>query len=168
MPVKSVMTDVEDLELIIRAQFDAPPARVWKVWSDPRLLERWWGPPEWPATFTRFEFQAGGNVRYRMTGPDSEQVQGWWQFEDIVEPRRLEFKDGFADDDGEPSGEHGVTHNVVTLVEAPGESTSHGTLMTLRVVFASLAQLKELLDMDMEDGLRDSVNQIDALLASRH
>jgi len=46
----SVERDTESLTMTIIARFDAPTTRVWQVWDDPRQLERWWGPPTYPAT----------------------------------------------------------------------------------------------------------------------
>ena len=48
MPVISVVKDGEARTLTVTARFDAPIARVWQVWSDPRQLERWRGPPSIP------------------------------------------------------------------------------------------------------------------------
>ena len=52
------------------AEFDAAPERLWNLWEDPRKLERWYGPAPYPATFTRYEFEPGGQCRYCMTGPE--------------------------------------------------------------------------------------------------
>ena len=50
MTVISSAADPQALTMTFVAEFAAPPARVWQVWEDPRQLERWWGPPTWPAT----------------------------------------------------------------------------------------------------------------------
>ena len=52
MTVTAVNKDPQNLTLKLDAEFDAPPERVWELWSDPRQLERWWGPPTYPATPT--------------------------------------------------------------------------------------------------------------------
>ena len=52
MTVTAVHKDADALTMTLTAEFDAPPERVWDLWADPRQLERWWGPPGWPATFT--------------------------------------------------------------------------------------------------------------------
>ena len=44
--------------------------RVWQLWADPRLLERWWGPPGFPATFEHHDLTPGGTITYFMSGPD--------------------------------------------------------------------------------------------------
>ena len=66
MTVTSIDTDFEALTLTIVADFDAPRERVWELWADPRKLERWWGPPDYPATFERHELTPGG-ARRRTT-----------------------------------------------------------------------------------------------------
>jgi uncharacterized protein YndB with AHSA1/START domain len=91
------------LTLTLVAEFDATPGDVWDVWEDPRKLERWWGPPTYPATFTRHDFVVGGESRYFMTGPAGETPRGWWRIDAIDKPRRLEFANGLAGDDGEPA-----------------------------------------------------------------
>ena len=99
MTVTDVRKDTEALTMTVTAEFDAPPARVWQLWADPRKLEQWWGPPTWPATFVDHDLTPGGHVRYFMTGPDGEKAHGWWQVSAIDPPTRLEFEDGFADPD---------------------------------------------------------------------
>ncbi len=87
--------------MTITARFDAPVERVWEVWSDPRQLERWWGPPGYPATVLEHDLTPGGSVAYRMTGPEGDQHGGWWRVRAVDPPRYLEFEDGFADEAGE-------------------------------------------------------------------
>ena len=72
MTVVASTKDPEALTFTIVADLAAPPARVWQVWADARQLERWWGPPTWPATFTRHEMTVGGTSEYYMTGPEGE------------------------------------------------------------------------------------------------
>ena len=55
MTVTNVEKNKDNLTMTITAEFDAPVERVWQLWENPRLLERWWGPPTYPATFTEFQ-----------------------------------------------------------------------------------------------------------------
>ena len=162
MTVISSHKDVGSLTYTITTEFDASVDQVWQVWQNPRLLERWWGPPTWPATFDRLELEPGGDARYYMTGPDGEKAHGWWKFIDVVAPRRLEFEDGFAGDDGEPLDSNDTTRCVVTLEEVAGV-----TRMTTVTTFTSAEQLKQLSDMGMEEGLTGAMGQIDAILADQ-
>lgn len=159
MSVISSQKDPEKLTLEFVAEFAAPVARVWQVWEDPRQLERWWGPPTWPATFTRHELSVGGESRYFMTGPEGEKSYGWWKTTAASAPNRLEFDDGFAGEDGEPSGFLGTSHCVVTL-----EQTGEMTRMITTSHFESLEQLEEMVKMGMEEGMSLAMGQIDALL----
>ena len=80
MTFVSSTKDTESLTLTLVTEFAAEPARVWQVWEDPRQLERWWGPPTWPATFATHDFTPGGRCHYFMTGPEGERAHGWWRF----------------------------------------------------------------------------------------
>ena len=102
MTVIAVHKDPAALTMKLVAEFDASPERVWELWADPRQLERWWGPPTYPATFTRHELAPGSRVEYHMTGPSGDQPRGYWDVVEVDPPRRLVFMDGFANDDGTP------------------------------------------------------------------
>lgn len=159
MTVINSRKDPESLSFAIVAEFDASVERVWQIWEDPRQLERWWGPPTWPATFETHEFVTGGAANYYMTGPDGEKARGWWRFTAIDEPNRLEFDDGFADENWEPVTDMGTTHAVVTLEAIDGR-----TRMTTKSSFESAEQLEQMLQMGMEEGMIQAMGQIDALL----
>src|SRR5690554_1753611 len=102
MPVTDVTTDPEQLTMTLTAEFEASVDRLWQVFTQPRQLERFWGPPGWPATFTEFDARAGGYANYHMTSPTGERSSGRWEFLSIEAPRRFEVIDSFVGDDGEP------------------------------------------------------------------
>ena len=160
MTVVSTHKDVENLTLTVVAEFDAKAERVWQAWEDPRQLERWWGPPTVPATFDRLEFEPGGDARYYMTLPEGQKAYGWWKINAVKPPDRLEFDEGFAGDDGEPLDPEDNARCVVTFAEDDGV-----TRMTFVSSFRSTEQLHQMLEMGMEEGLREAMGQIDALLA---
>ncbi len=160
MTVISSDKDVDTLTLSIVAEFDANPEHVWEVWEDPRKLERWWGPPTFPATFTRHDFVVGGESRYFMTGPAGENPKGWWRINSIDRPRRLEFANGLAGDDGEPVPGVEPLSGLMTL-----EVVESRTRMTCVTHFADVAQMETMLDMGMQDGMTQAIGQIDSLLS---
>src|SRR5688572_8313393 len=100
MPVTGVEKDPVALTMTVSAEYDAPVERCWELWADPRRLERWWGPPEWPATFVDHDLTPGGFVTYFMTGPDGDKAHGWWRVLAVDAPCRLEVDDGFGDEPG--------------------------------------------------------------------
>lgn len=161
MPVTAVRKHPENLTMEIDSEFDAPIERVWQFLADPRQLERWWGPPTHPATFTDFDLVAGGRVSYYMTGPEGERYHGWWLVRDVSPPHRLEVQDGFAHDDGEPNDD--LPTNVMRL-----ELTADGpvTRMTISSTFPTLDAMEQTLAMGAEEGMRAALGQIDGLLAA--
>jgi uncharacterized protein YndB with AHSA1/START domain len=160
MSVTDVHKDPATASMTITASFDAPVEKVWRLWADPRLLERWWGPPTWPATFVDHDFSPGGHVGYYMTGPEGEKSAGWWTVQEVQPPHRLVFEDGFADDSGRPKPDLPTTHVTVTL-----EETADGTVMKMHSVFPSAEDMEKLIAMGMEEGIVSAMSQMDAVLA---
>jgi len=161
MTVLDVRRDPEALTITVTAEFAAPRDRVWQLYADPRQLERWWGPPEWPATFERHEIVPGGVATYYMTGPDGEKAPGWWRFLAVDPPVSFEAEDGFGASPDEATPGMPVMRMSVRLDE-----TADGTRMTSVSTFASLEQLEQVVAMGIEEGLRGAMGQIDALLAA--
>jgi uncharacterized protein YndB with AHSA1/START domain len=159
MSVTSVDNDYDNLTITLVADFDAPVGEVWELWADPRKLERWWGPPTYPATFEKHELSRGGEVAYFMTGPEGDQPRGWWRVTSVDPPTSLEFTDGFANDDGTPNDEMPVINVHVQLSERDG-----GTRMEIRSTYESREDMDKLIEMGMLEGLQASVGQMDALL----
>ena len=159
MSVTSVEKDFDSLTLTLIADFDAPIESVWQLWADPRLLERWWGPPTHPATVEQHDLTPGGEVTYFMTSPEGEKYHGWWRVTSVDAPKSLEFTDGFADQDGTPIADMPTTTTRMQLSERNG-----GTRMESRSAFDSREQMDQLLSMGAEEGMQQAVGQMDALL----
>jgi uncharacterized protein YndB with AHSA1/START domain len=64
MSVTSVRKDTEQLTMTVTAEYDVTADRAWQLWADPRQLERWWGPPTYPATVEKHDLTPGGQVSY--------------------------------------------------------------------------------------------------------
>ena len=161
MTVTAVRKDADALTMTLDAEFDAAPERVWQLWADPRQLERWWGPPTYPATFTKHDLAPGSRVEYHMTGPEGDQPKGFWEIVEATPPRRLVVHDGFRNDDGTDNTDLPGNEFVVTIVEADQGRTR----MSIESRFPSREAMEQLLAMGMEQGLTEAVGQIDAILA---
>jgi uncharacterized protein YndB with AHSA1/START domain/pimeloyl-ACP methyl ester carboxylesterase len=160
MTVTAVRKDAQALTMAIDAEFDAPPERVWQLWADPRQLERWWGPPTYPATVTSHDLAPGSRVEYHMTGPEGDQPRGYWDIVEVDPPRSLVFQDGFANDDGSPNTDLAGTTARVTITELGGGRTR----MSIQSQFPSTEAMEQVLALGMEEGLKQAVGQIDAIL----
>jgi uncharacterized protein YndB with AHSA1/START domain len=160
MTVTNVQRDDDAKTMTITAEFSAPVERVWQLWENPRQLERWWGPPTYPATVVDHELTPGGNVSYFMTGPAGDKARGWWRVLAVDAPHSLEFEDGFSDDAGNPNPDTPVTRCRVALNELP----DGGTRMAIESTFPSSEAMGQLISMGMEEGITEAVGQIDDLL----
>ena len=162
MTLISVDKHPETLSMNVVSEWDAPVERVWQIWADPRQLEKWWGPPTWPATVTEHSLEPGGRVGYFMTGPEGEKAGGWWRITSAQAPRHLVFEDGFADDDGNPDEKMPTMVMTVELTERAGG----GTRMSMETKFPSIAAMEQLDAMGMLEGMSAAIGQIDAVLAA--
>jgi uncharacterized protein YndB with AHSA1/START domain len=162
MTVTAVRKDPAALTLTLDAEFDATPERVWQLWADPRQLERWWGPPGYPATFTKHDLAPGSHVEYYMTTPEGETPRGYWDIVEAEPPRYLNIHDGFANEDGTNNDEM-PGPGVMNVTIAPvGDGR---TRMTIESIFPDAATMEQLLAMGQEEGMTEAVGQIDAILA---
>jgi uncharacterized protein YndB with AHSA1/START domain len=161
MTVTAVRKDPDKLTMTLEAEFEAPPERIWKLWADPRQLERWWGPPTYPATFTRHDLAPGSRVEYHMTGPEGDKSRGYWDVLEVDPPNGLAFRDGFANDDGTPNNDMPRSEARVRIEEIG----SGRTRMSIESIFPSAEAMEQVLAMGMEEGLTQAVGQIDAILS---
>jgi uncharacterized protein YndB with AHSA1/START domain len=160
MSVTSVDTDYDNLTLTVIADFEAPIDEVWELWSDPRKLERWWGPPGYPATFDKHDLTPDGEVTYFMTSPEGETTHSVWRVTAVNPPTSLRFTEAFADADGTPVADMPVSAVRVQLTERGG-----GTRMKMQMAFDSREDMKQVVDMGTPEGLRQAAGQMDGLLA---
>ncbi|WP_136032961.1 SRPBCC family protein [Microbacterium sp. PF5] len=159
MPVTDVTTDADDLTMTVTADFAAPIERVWNAYSDPRQLERFWGPPGWPATFTVWDHTVGGRAVYTMNGPRGEKSTGVWEFLAIEEPHRFEVLDSFADEHGKPLDGFPAQRMSFTF-----DSTPEGTRMVTTSHFDSVDALEQVVEMGQVEGIKMAMGQLDAVL----
>jgi len=123
-------------ELLIERTFDAPRERLWKAWTDPELMKRWWGPAVFTAPVINIDLRVGGKYHYCMRSPDGKDYWSTGIYNEIVPNERLVVTDSFADEKGNvvPGSYYGMPgdlplemHVTVTFEEQGGR-----TRMTLK------------------------------------
>ncbi len=159
MPVTEITSDPAALTMTIRAEFDAPLERVWATFTNPRQLERFWGPPGWPATFTAFDLAPGGIAHYFMTSPTGERHHGRWEFLRIDGPNGFEVLDGFTDATGNLLAGMPVMRMVFAFA-----SSAEVTRFVGVTHFDSLEALEQTIAMGAVEGTRMAMAQLDAVL----
>jgi uncharacterized protein YndB with AHSA1/START domain len=151
-------TDATDRTLVITRIFDAPRRLVFKAWTDPKQLTRWWGPHGFTNPVCELDLRPGGAIRIDMRGPDGVVYPNRGVFREIVEPERLVFTSGFDDGVGKARFEVLTT---VTFAEQGGR-----TMLTLQaVVIASTPEAAPML-AGMEAGWDQSLERLDALVTN--
>lgn len=145
----------------IEAEFPAPVHRLWEAYADPRQLEQFWGPVQWPATFIRHDMYSGGISSYYMTGPEGEKSSGFWEFLSVDPGHSFEVLDGFAHEDGTRNLELPTMRMVFRFTE-----TAEGSRAEMTTYFNSLEELESLLEMGMEEGTLSAMSQMDAVITS--
>ena len=160
MTVTNVHKDPEKLTMTMTVELDATVERAWQLWADPRQLERWWGPPGYPATFVDHDLAPGSHITYFMTSPEGDKFHGFWDVLAVEAPRRLEVNDGFGDETGKPNDDLPVGRMVVTLDGRGGK-----TVMEITSHFPSAEAMEQVLSMGQEEGMVEAIGQIEEILA---
>jgi uncharacterized protein YndB with AHSA1/START domain len=159
MPITNVTSNPHDLTITVVADYAVPVERLWDAYADPRQLERFWGPVEWPATFTQHDMAVGGRSRYHMTGPDGTVSRGGFRFLAIDPCKRMELEDEFLNEDGSTNTDMPSMRMVFTF-----ESTPAGSRYTIVTHFPSLEAMEQLVQMGMMEGMQSAMSQIDTVL----
>ena len=160
MPITEVSSNAQDLTLTVIADYPVPVERLWNAYSDPRQLERFWGPEGWPATFTRHVMAVGGRSDYYMSGPDGTVSRGWFRFLAIEPLRCIEVEDGFSDESGAENRDMPTMRMSFTF-----EPTAKGSRSKSVTRFPSIEAMEQLVQMGMMEGMKSAMGQIDAVLA---
>lgn len=160
MPITSITSDPKTLSMTVIGEYAVPVERLWEAFADPRQLEKFWGPVEWPATFTRHDMSVGGYSHYYMTGPDGTQSHAWFRFLKVEPFRMFEVEDGFSNADGTRNDEMPVMRMVFSM-----EGTPTGSRYRLVTHFDDIDAMEKILSMGMMEGIKSASSQIDAVIS---
>lgn len=98
MPKTTLETQKQDL--VITRIFDAPVEQLWKAWTDPDHVKRWWGPKGFTSPLARMDFREGGTSLLCMSSPKFGDLYSTWHYQEIVPMQRIEYIHNLADKDG--------------------------------------------------------------------
>lgn len=133
-PTTPVATAERDL--VITRIFNAPRELVWKAWTDPEHMKKWWGPKDFTCPTVEIDFHVGGKFLLCMRAADEQEIWVTGTYKEIVPMERFVVTDSFADKNGNivPSihyGMEGIPLELLITVEL--EDAGNGkTKMTLR------------------------------------
>ena len=142
-------------------EFNAPIAKVWNAWTDPGILEKWWGPKPWVAKTKSMDFKVGGAWLYAMEGPEGQKHWSNVTFTAIEPKNRFAADAVFSDEHGNAAPDAPVGHWDNKFV-AVGDKTK----VVVDLSFDEEADFKMLVEMGFEGGFTMGLNQLDELLGS--
>jgi len=152
-------------ELIITRIFDAPRELVWKAWTDPERVKRWWGPKNFTAPVSKIDLRVGGTYLNCMRSPEGKDYWSTGVYREIVEPSLLVCTDSFADEKGKvvPASHYGMEGDwpLELRISITFEETGGKTTMTLRHEGIPAGQMSEL----TEAGWNESFDKLAEYLA---
>jgi uncharacterized protein YndB with AHSA1/START domain len=150
----AVVTLPSDREILITRVFDAPAALVFRAWTDPALVRRWWSSEDAPLVVCDIDLRPGGAWRYVTRYPDGAELGWHGTYLEIDGPRRLVSTETF---EGFPEAE---ARDTLLLTERDGT-----TVLTVTVLHSSQEYRDGHVASGMEAGLQRSLDRIDGILA---
>lgn len=154
----AVMTLPTDTQILVTREFDAPRHLVWRAWTTPELVKRWWSGKRGVVTLAEIDLRVGGRWRYVMTANGGFEVAFHGEYREIVPEERIvntEVYEGIPDGDDDPA----LITNVFT--ERDGRTTL--TLLTE----VSSKQVRDLIvDSGMEGGMQEGLDALEQIAVS--
>ena len=167
MANKTVVTaEPNKQELFITREFDAPRRLVWKAWTDPAHVARWWGPRGFTTRVEELDLRAGGASRYVMIGPDGTEYPVQGVFREVVPMERIVTTDEFGPDFVAPDGVELPQGVVLTCLfeDLPGDRTR----LTLKIVHPTAEDRRKHEEMGVIPGWQSSFDCLDEHLTTMH
>jgi uncharacterized protein YndB with AHSA1/START domain len=150
-----------DEQILITREFDAPKDLVYKAWTTPELVKRWWNAKRGEVTLCEIDLRVGGKWRYVMIADNGTEVGFHGEFREIVPGERIVSTEVY---EGLPEGvseEEGRTVNTVTFTEENGRTT-----LTILVQAANKVSRDAIIDSGMEAGLQDALDLLEEVAVS--
>ena len=149
----ATLTLPTDEQILIKREFDAPKHLVYKAWTTPELVRRWWHAKRGEVTVVDIELRVGGRWRYVMVADDGFEVGFHGEYREVVPDERLVSTELY---EGLPEGvteEQGATVNTATFVEDDGRTT-----LTILIQAANKVSRDAIIESGMEAGLQDALD----------
>ncbi len=149
----------EKLDLVLDRVIDVPRELVWKAWTTPEHLMKWFTPPPWTVARCEIDLRPGGIFRTVMRSPEGQEVDGPGCYLEVIENERLVFTDALG---------AGFRPNPASFMTAIIEFEDHpeGTRYIARVLHADPEARRRHEDMGFHQGWGTALDQLVALIKS--
>jgi uncharacterized protein YndB with AHSA1/START domain len=154
----ATVTLPSDREILITREFDAPRHLVYRAWTTPELVKRWWSGHQGETTTCEIDLRVGGRWRYVMVADGGFEVAFHGEYREVVPNERIVTTQVY-ELPGAPEGDPAL--NIVTFTEVDGR-----TVLSLLVQTASKEQRDAILDSGMEVGMQQQLDLLEQLATS--
>ena len=157
----AILTLPTDEQILITREFDAPKHLVYKAWTTPQLVKRWWNAKRGEVTIAEIDLRVGGKWRWVMIADGGFEVGFHGEYLELVPDERIVTTEVY---EGLPEGvseEEGGTVNTATFAEAAGRTT-----LTLLIQAANKTSRDAIIDSGMEAGLQDALDLLEQVVLS--
>lgn len=151
----ATLTLPTDEQILITREFDAPRHLVYKAWTTPELVKRWWSARRGETTIAEIDLRVGGAWRYVMVTEGGDEVAFHGEFREIVPNERIVSTEVY---EGAPDAE---ALNTVTFTEADGRTT-----LTVLMRLPSKEVRDAIIDTGMEAGMQDAMDLLEQVAVS--
>jgi len=146
-----------DEQILIEREFDAPKRLVYRAFTTPELVERWWHANRGEVTLVEIDLRVGGKWRYVMTACGGPEVGFHGEYREIVPNERLVSTEAY---EGIPDADAHAALDTMTLTEADGR-----TLVSILVEHPTKQGRDMHIESGMEDGLQDALDLLEQVAA---
>ena len=150
-----------DEQIIITREFDAPKHLVYKAWTTPELVKRWWSGHRGEVTLAEIDLQVGGEWRYVMVAEGGFEVAFHGRFREIVPNERIVTTEVYEMPDAEPLPEDQEPVNIITFTEVDGRTKLEVLVQTRNKELRDM-----ILDSGMEGGMQESMDRLEEVAVS--
>ncbi len=154
----AVVTLPTDTEILITREFDAPKHLVYRAYTEPDLVSRWWPGKRGEMTSCEIDLRVGGSYRYVMNAHGGYEVAFYGEYREIVENERIVHTEVY---EGVPNGDDDPALNIVTFEETDGRTT-----LTMRTQVSSKAIRDMIIDSGMEGGMQEGMDLLEEIAKS--
>ena len=154
-----ISKDFDKKSIVVSREFNAPVEEVWQAYTDPKILDQWWGPAPWRAETKHMDFRVGGYWLYFMIGPQGEKQWGRMNYLAIDRHKSFEAEDEFCDENGKLNAELPVSKTQMVFTK-----TDTGTKADFIMTYSTEADLEKIIDMGFEQGISICMDQLEKLL----
>jgi len=159
---RAVVTLPSDSEILIRREFDAPKSLVYRAWTTPDLIKRWWAGDRGTMTLVEVDLRVGGKWRYVMMANQGFELAFHGQYREIVREERIVTNAVFEMPGAQAIPDDQAPVNNTSFVETDGR-----TVLTILTQTGSKDMRDGIIASGMEDGMQEQMEHIDNLIASQ-